>query len=1358
MPNDIDQPFQPYNGDDYASYQNQLSNEEYDIVNAEKRSFWYRVKHGVEGESRVKEFGRSLLRGGANLIDEVEDTVLEAGAWTARRTGLGEVLNPGYNDSYDDHGGARGLVDDGFLKDEHIDAAFGERSEDPIAAFAESMTQFTVGFFATGPLKILQGAKMLSAAGIARGLIRGGIVDFAGFDPYEETLSNMLRETNIPGISDMAGLLAVNEIDNVMVARMKKMTEGAILGGTFEGIFGSIRMIRGVKVLADEGASPAAKAAAKADVDEGLKAMEARRNGDFPPEDTMIPKEQPDGSITVEANPKSPHKDNIEAALSGENDGLQWLVSERTGDVEFTVQTQRGPYKGLGKFTTSREVIDAGVLPERLQTKLETRFPDDDVIVVDAFGLQGKAGLPDTVTGEGVGGLGTDGLGEMARRLQRDYPEVKAIVVPSRIGTTMGGHGPGYGRPMVMSVDQLARRGSYKTLGHAEAAAASMNKGIKHTEIKGQLGGMEQDAIRSVSRSLRDSIEGNDEAFADFLENGNEFFNFSAMNTTADETAILDAMTKALREEFEEAVNRGVPKAKYMRDAKKLLSGLAEEDADEFLIKALENPPLYEAAMRMQAGDILMKHRLKQVADQYDLMGQMPHDIPAQELGRRMVATTLRLAARITGNKSETGRILNSFKDIQRGTAKFRQLDAAVKESTDIGLGAGGKVKKVKMMGEEAAADATTDQGITEMVAGMTVHRLQETMRNLKTGGFKSVKDIYASIKVIDANRIRTQRGGAPGMLREFFVNSLLSHPTTWATIVASGVATTFLNPMFRVIGGALSGNMSLMREGFDMYRGWSDTFDALRYMKKAFINEHSTVFPRATNFAIPGKMGTAVRMPGRIMGSLDEGLRVFGIRSYVRAKSLRQGRLDGLSGADLIRRTEVDLRNAFDESGRVVLPEAAAYGEIATFSGLLRLPKDATWGGIAPAGLTAQTAINNMPGGKFLAPFVKASVNLFRYAHDMTPGLNLAAKRNINALRAGGEEAAIMHAKTVVGTTLIASAGFLLASNRLTGRGPSDPRLRKAWLEVNQPYSVRVGDKWVSYRRADPFGMPLGMVADFQTAMQELDQPDKEWDQIGTGFLHAMMSNFSSKTYMSGLTDFFEAVGSNDSFATERWVNNFTGGFIPRALQLASSDEFYREVHGPLENAISKIPGMSSTLPAKRNLYGEPIMKTAGFLNKTINPFTIKDVQVDPVIEEMLSLEKTFAPHSGKLARGMVDLKDPRFAMNSGEQAYTRFMDLIDTPMRGHPSLREELTKLVGSTAYKQLSPGSELFPGGARWKMVMDIKSRHERRALRDLMRENRNIRAAINAVTKGRNLAARSFDAGAQSLAELFQDIGY
>src|SRR5690606_2796056 len=84
---------------------------------------------------------------------------------------------------------------------------------------------------------------------------------------------------------------------------------------------------------------------------------------------------------------------------------------------------------------------------------------------------------------------------------------------------------------------------------------------------------------------------------------------------------------------------------------------------------------------------------------------------------------------------------------------------------------------------------------------------------------------------------------------------------------------------------------------------------------------------------------------------------------------------------------------------------------------------------------------------------------------------------------KAGGARRDMAMARALLGTGF-AYTMFEAAKNGLiTGSAPSDPA-KNRYLRANgwQPYSVKVGDKWISYARLDPFSTTISVAADLAT------------------------------------------------------------------------------------------------------------------------------------------------------------------------------------------------------------------------------------------------------------------------------------
>jgi hypothetical protein len=466
--------------------------------------------------------------------------------------------------------------------------------------------------------------------------------------------------------------------------------------------------------------------------------------------------------------------------------------------------------------------------------------------------------------------------------------------------------------------------------------------------------------------------------------------------------------------------------------------------------------------------------------------------------------------------------------------------------------------------------------------------------------------------------------------------------------------------------------------------------------------------------------------------------------RAYVRAKSLRLGREQGLTGAALEARVADDLRAAVDpETGIATLPEALKYAEVPTMAAPLGSD---TFGG------AFQEFLNNRVEAKFIAPFVKASVNIFRYVHKSIPGLNLLNREVSEALTRGGEEAAIIHTRSAVAGSIYAFALYQSLAGNLTGRGPGDKELRSLWLKNHQPYSIKVGGKWVSYGRLDPLATPLGLIADLHTVIHEQGTESADADDMVKATVAALFYNMASKSYLSGITQFADAWASNDPHKTERLLRNFAGDLVPQAVASLNPDNVYRDVQSMADQIISRIPGWSTTLDPRFDLFGEPILKVPGLLNRN-QILTVKDAGRS-VEDDLLTLGRGLSPLSPKIEGGLINLQDrSTFDNGTGKSPYIRMMELIRRPANGDPSLRQAMTELVQSSTWQQASDGTSLFPGGERWIRAAALKTKYESRALRQVMDEYPTLMNAIRAVRRMRGAAITSGESGVQQVEQLF-----
>src|SRR3546814_6714599 len=71
------------------------------------------------------------------------------------------------------------------------------------------------------------------------------------------------------------------------------------------------------------------------------------------------------------------------------------------------------------------------------------------------------------------------------------------------------------------------------------------------------------------------------------------------------------------------------------------------------------------------------------------------------------------------------------------------------------------------------------------------------------------------------------------------------------------------------------------------------------------------------------------------------------------------------------------------------------------------------------------------------------------------------------------------------------------------------------------QPYSIKIGGQYYSYRRLDPFAMTFGTAADLATMGDGMTEKQREkGDALWTA---SVVANLASRTWQSGVTDALE-------------------------------------------------------------------------------------------------------------------------------------------------------------------------------------------------------------------------------------------
>jgi hypothetical protein len=547
-------------------------------------------------------------------------------------------------------------------------------------------------------------------------------------------------------------------------------------------------------------------------------------------------------------------------------------------------------------------------------------------------------------------------------------------------------------------------------------------------------------------------------------------------------------------------------------------------------------------------------------------------------------------------------------------------------------------------------------------------------------------------------------------------MEAMLSSPTTHVGNIVSNAMVMMQRPVEYWWAGVRSKDSSLRDFAVDMVEPmalWHDVQDSMAAMSKAFKTGLNVLDPQApdrvgglldmtdaakaqreadgTRHPFKEAMRVIGRLPSRALMSADEFFKQMNYRMNVRAQILRKARESGITDvAELQQRLKDQSKWNFAPDGAAANPWALDYARVSTFTNDL---------GAGTLGQDIQSLVNNNPLiGRMIMPFVKTPINIFRFAAERTPIINKATAEWKAAMKSGDpERIALAKSKAEVGA-LFWTAGTLLAMNKvITGGGPSDPGLRRQLQQAGwQPYSIRIGDRYVSYRKADPVLTAFSIVADAVEMSGELD--DSNLGDVATVAMASVAASVTSKSFMQGVSDFFDMISSGREDKAQAFLENTAGSFLPNILRKVDPNPFIMESKGVIEELKARTPGFSQTLEPRRNLFGEKILRPPGYLgvDNIINPFTVGDeIERPNVMNELVKLGKAMPMPEPVLRQGSnsIDLRDRetfddrRLPNGQTQSPYDRWLELV-----GETKLRTKLTAMVTDPDYQSRSEEDKL------------------------------------------------------------------
>ncbi|WP_114227045.1 MULTISPECIES: D-Ala-D-Ala carboxypeptidase family metallohydrolase [Sphingomonas] len=667
---------------------------------------------------------------------------------------------------------------------------------------------------------------------------------------------------------------------------------------------------------------------------------------------------------------------------------------------------------------------------------------------------------------------------------------------------------------------------------------------------------------------------------ADFVPNGSAAAKDKIANINLDHIESVDDITHALKKAEDTFGFDGARRGVISHEETQALAEDLGMTADD-LLNRREGQAL-NAEQAYAARNILAKS-----AEELQLLARVAKDNGGAEDLAAFQRALIRHAAiqeQVTGATAEAGRALSAFRiSANSGSVREEVLRAAVAgKETDLKKIAQDLLDRADNPGDfnRAAAEAwkptRLDKAVELYYAGM-LSGPQTHMANIVGN---TITALTAPIEHGIAAGIGAVRGG---------VNKVLGRSTD--------------RVLFSEVGA----------RAFGLLQGAKDGAEAVsRYLRTGERLDEFSKIEAARHQAISGTKGKIVRAPLAALEVEDEFFKSMARRMEMNAQAVRIARGEGLRGAAAKTRIAELIANPTQK----MLAQAGDYGRYLTFQRQLT----------GKLGTNLQRLVNESPALKLFLPFIRTPANIFKYSVEHSP-LAVTMPSVWKELAAGGARRDVAVAKVMFGTGLAMAAYKGVEDGFITGNGPADPQQKSLLVaEGWQPYSLKVGDRYYSYQRLDPFASILGVAADL--ADKQSGMTEAQRDKTTALLIGGMVSNLENKSFLTGISDVFSAVdaaGSGNPQQAVRIIQQRIAGVAVPAIvsqtanvldpvQRTTSEDSFAE--GQLDAIKNRIPGLSKDQNPTRDVMGDPRVTKETLGPDIASPIRTSNATIDPDVE----------------------------------------------------------------------------------------------------------------------------------------------
>lgn len=567
-----------------------------------------------------------------------------------------------------------------------------------------------------------------------------------------------------------------------------------------------------------------------------------------------------------------------------------------------------------------------------------------------------------------------------------------------------------------------------------------------------------------------------------------------------------------------------------------------------------------------------------------------------------------------------------------------------------------------------------------------------------------------------------------------YYIHNLLSGLGSTARNVMSGGFNTVYYPLKKILAGScFKGGEELTQEGVLTFQYLRDGIqDSWALAKEAFlkgegkfsnftddaVNSEKAVEEALINFQ--GLHDWETKNPieiiqnyhslmTRVMGASDEFMSQLNYRAVCRAKSVLQAREQAaglnLSEEEILSNAENIFKSYFDDTlGKPTDFETFnEVKEMLYMNSLSGKSLDVETGDIKQykpqsfamkSGENLNRMASQFPPLKICFPFLKAGVNILQMNLEHNPVYLALSKDKREIIQSGGKEGALLKAQAAFGIGSFAFASALAMTGVITGAAPTDQSERKALFATGwKPYSIRVGNKFVSYQGIEPLHTMLGLAADsinIASSLSDSENNDKFNSFLQQGFA-AFINNFLDKAaFRTGLKQMQVLTDPEKVVDLERQLTQTAQGFLPDVALVKNFSTFgKRDVKKP-RSEYEKIfnnyfnRGLGDY---RRDVFGNKQSIINAIISQSSN-----DNKEQPEYAELEELAKCgYNPTAVKETLDETGLKMKDFINpETNQSAYDAVQEKLTEIEINGQTLQEAVRELVTNPEYKMLDVGN--------------------------------------------------------------------